>query len=852
MQAFGPYPDKVVIDFEEKKINEGPLLLTGDTGAGKTAIFDAICFALFGSSSGGSRKDDALRSDYADDSIKTYVELEFYYNSKLYTIKRCPGYERARKDGKKGTTKENPSVEFEKDGISYTKIPNANKAIIELLGVNDNQFKQIVMLAQGEFTKLIEAKVSDTTMLFRQIFNTDIYGIVMEQLKNQNSKLDNEYDNTNKLINAERDRLDEKYASFDDKALLEELEKDIKIDDEELKETFKKKEEANALWQSLNTQLTNQNDINTKLTDLAGKKKELQELKNNHPNIDNDRIRRNYNRDVAKDIFNILDNIDKNNSAIENNNKRITELNKLLSDIKNTLENRKEEFKIIDTYNEENQKLNDLLNDNKNYLNDLNNAKDTKDEIVSNKELYDKEKEKYENAEKQLSQLQDAYYFDICSNIASELKDNEPCPVCGSTHHPNIAKNHGEVVSKEMVETKQKEVNELLRQYTDYETKRNEAIKQLEKSNMVKVDLPLEISKCIEKKNNLEKQINDLKNTYITLKAEHDKFNSDLTKYITELKGKEENNTTLSDTVKADKTKLDKIYSDNNTNYEHYKQLYLSDIEYKKLDKDVSDFDSKHDEYVTTINTLSELVEGKSFVDTKQLKIDCDNAEKQFKDLDLKYNDFNVKLSGIKDIKVRIKKAYDSNVALLEQLKIMNKLSGVANGDGATEYLIKPKMTFENYIQSYYLDFVLAEANNKLLQMSDSRYELIKKIEPDTKKEKLGIAFVVYDAYSESERRINDLSGGEKFKVALSLALGISDFISMNAGGIKMDSLFVDEGFGSLDKDSLDKAVKVLRDISVNGKLVGIISHVKDLADAIDKQIVVKKQRKGSSVEIIA
>jgi len=851
MQAFGPYADKVEIDFENNNINEGLLLFTGDTGAGKTSIFDAICFALYGESSGGYREKDSFRSDYADNDLQTFVELEFYYNEQLYKIIRGPKYSRKKKKGD-GITIESAFVRFEKDGIKYDDIKTANDAIRDLLGVNINQFRQIVMLAQGDFTKLIIADSDETTELFRKIFNTEIYGLIMEDLKRQYLEVKDDYEDKINAIDNERKDLDDKYVSLDNKTLLDELEKDINEYKNNLEILEKQKEEKNNQWSDLKTSLAIQEDINKKINELNNNKKELQLLKDNNPDIDKDRSRRDYNRDCARDISNALDNIKKNNETIDKNNSLIVELKDKLTLDKQELKKRLDEFKIVDTYNDDNKILINSLNDNKNYYDKLNSAKKIKDNAVLMQSELEKSKAEYDRLSNELQELENAYYFDMCFNVAKQLEDAKPCPVCGSMDHPKIAIKHdGDLVDQDKVKEKQKQVDKIAKTYTSYDTQRKQAIKQLEELGVAGLDLDKEINVVLEDRKIIDSKINDLKKSYEKAKKDLDKLNDSITKAELSLKNKGDNNKSLLENIESENQKLNKIYSNNKTNYEEYLSMYLDDNDYRKLDEQVKKYDDRLINYNVRIENLEKDLVDKKFIETDALSLKCEEAELAFNDVDKKYNDLRSIIIKNDVIFKRIEKEYSSSSALIEKLNALRKLSNIANGSKEDAIKDKARMTFENYIQMYYIDAVLSTANTRLLKMSDDRYELVRKIIPDKANEKLGIAFQVYDYLSDKERNTKDLSGGEKFIVALSLALGISDVISMSAGGIKMNSLFIDEGFGNLDKASLDKAIQALKDISTSGKLVGIISHVEDLANEIEKQVIVKKIARGSDINII-
>ena len=245
IQAFGPFKGKEVIDFESKKINSGLLLISGDTGAGKTSIFDAICFALYGEASVEVRKNNSLRSDFASEDTDTYVELEFYHNNKLYIIKRSPEYYRKSKRGE-GYTKQSPTAEFNINGRNETKSTIVTKEIESLLGLDYKQFHQVCMLSQGEFTKFLLATSEEKTSIFRKIFNTDIYSLLMDKLKDNLYLMQQSFDIIKMNIEKERNKLEIDYSYLSDDELVKKLNEDIKNDSKELKEVKSKRDSLNS------------------------------------------------------------------------------------------------------------------------------------------------------------------------------------------------------------------------------------------------------------------------------------------------------------------------------------------------------------------------------------------------------------------------------------------------------------------------------------------------------------------------------------------------------------------------------------------------------------------------------
>ena len=341
LQAFGPFKDKVVIDFESKKINRGLLLISGDTGAGKTTIFDAICFALYGQTSGKTRTANSLRSDWASPDIDTYVELEFYYKNKLYEIRRSPEYSRRKKNGE-GETKQSPSAEANLDGRIVTKVTEVTKEIEQLIGLDYNQFSQVAMLSQGDFSRFLLASSEEKTTIFRKIFETSFYDLLQSNLKNNmlskkdeieklKDKIDTEKKNLEPIINVFGLSNDETISTLNNK---------IEEDNNTVQTTKKARDKKNDEKTELTTELNNLNKQNQDILKYQKAKKDLDQLISDNPNIKEEKEKYNYNIKVANYITNTLEGLEKDTKSLKDKKEKEKQN-------KNNLEARRKEYKRI-------------------------------------------------------------------------------------------------------------------------------------------------------------------------------------------------------------------------------------------------------------------------------------------------------------------------------------------------------------------------------------------------------------------------------------------------------------------------------------------------------------------------
>lgn len=848
LQAFGPFKDKVVIDFENKKIDKGLLLISGDTGAGKTTIFDAICYALYGQTSGETRTANSLRSDWASPDIDTFVELEFYYKNKLYQVRRSPEYNRKRKNGD-GETRQAPTAEINLDGRIITKVTDVTKEIEKLIGLDYKQFRQVAMLSQGEFTKFLLASSEEKTTIFRKIFGTEFYDILQTKLKANmlskktdieriKDKIDTEKKNLESIIDVFGLSNDETIKTLNDK---------IKEDNDTVLLTKAARDKKNDEKIKLSTELANLIKLNKDILTYQKAKEELDKLLLSNSNIKEEKEKYEYNIKIATFITNLLEGLDKDNKSLEDKKNKDNDNKKNLEIKRKEYNEREEQFKKLDNYSKDvdklNTEINDLLSKSKdydNYLNKVNELnKSLKEyEVISNG--YEKQNTLYEYMRKE-------YYLNISVEIAETLVDGEECPVCGSKNHPKKAIATQCEYTKEDLEIAEKQLKTI-----DNLRKANEAsIEQIRKiisefNISEKVDITLE-------KHKINELLVNKKNEKEILDNEFKKVSLDKQKLASEIKSLEDNIEIYSDDIKIleeniknYKIKLDRMYEENNTNYDDYISKKLDKYQLGELRTKIEFFDNTKKELESTIKILELEVKDKKIVDVSEKEKNLNVIIEEYKKFDDLYTSLNASLEKLKFSTRNIEKYLEDSKKIQNEYNIVKVLSDTANGS----LIGKQRITFENYVQSYLMQAVLVEANKRLIKMTDSRYELKRK-EIETKMNvKTGLDFSIFDSYTGKERDVASLSGGEKFKASLALALGLSDAISNNRGGIKIDSLFIDEGFGSLDSESLNHALNILSDLSGNDKLVGVISHVSELMSRIDNKILVNKTNTGSVVNI--
>lgn len=911
MSAFGPYAGEVTLDMQ-KLGKSGIYLITGDTGAGKTTIFDAISYALYGEASGNYRENTTLRSKYASADTPTFVELEFEYNNEIYKINRNPEYPRPNKRGE-GFTKQSANAELVMpDGSVITKIKDVSAKVEEIIGINKNQFSQIAMIAQGDFRKLLNCETNERSKIFRKIFKTEPYHNIeiklsslfnelkrnrekeksgieqyINQLKcNENDTLSIELERAKsgdvliedviklagEIIN--KDTLEYTKTQKNIESINEEIEKinsNIKLYENQeatkkayakasakLEDLKTKRNECEKAYKSAEAQRERLDDLTKKINLINSKMPKYDELKSLENSI-NERTQ----------------SFEKSNNLLKLKQQEITLLEKEIDEKSKALEEVKGADLLVQKLTAQKEEIKKKAEALKELKTEIDRCK-TEQKNLKNAQSFAKSAlDEYGALENEYNQIYIAFFNEQAGIIADELKDGEPCPVCGSTSHPNLARKSENAPSQADVESAQ---NLVKKAQEKADKARDTASALKSRFDEIAANVKSAAKKLFGTDDNVfddyNSNINALKKEYddtlALLKTANEKLNlyQKLDKEIPKIQEKQKSLSDEISTLNTQKASDEAFISENTKRVTSIKSEL--DFESADLAKD------KLKEYTNLSNDIKNAIEKskndfddiKSKYDTqKGTKASLENALKEFKEIDLaSLKEKSLKLNEYKkDVDETAKSLYsriESNKLLVDNISEkrdilkgyddkyvwLKALSETANGDISG----KEKITLETFVQMTYFDSIIRKANIRLLTMSDGQYELVRRSDAETLKKNEGLALDVIDHFNGSSRSVSTLSGGESFMASLCLALGLSDKIQSSNGGIKLDTMFVDEGFGSLDGEALDRALSALTSLSQGNRLVGIISHVDALRDRIDNKIVITKDRTiGSNAQII-
>ena len=917
MSAFGSYAGKNVIDFTGQQ--QGIFLITGDTGAGKTTIFDAITYALYNQTSGGERNGNMMRSQYARPETETYVELEFLYRGQTYCVRRNPDYKitKTLKNGKIREQKVPHSVELTlPDGTVFPEKKNATDAkIIEILGLTVDQFSQIVMIAQGDFLKLLYTKSDERKMIFSKLFRTDIYWKIQENLRRKSMEMDERIQENDRAFEQEKSRIIPLPES--EELPLDELVERLR---ERLKDALKEQNLRRANVEELNKKITKYEEINKLFVSLEKIRQTGKELE----------ARQVESKERRQQIENALK-ADKVLVAEQQNLRQQQEVEQsaqAIAKMAETLANEQEMFETLKTQLQEAeakqkretadiQKKMLALEQSFPSYEALQNARSEEQQAkkvwedlgkTSEESFYKKEagiaalkeqqkrqeqavekaKENWEQtalgaseSAKHYEHMYEAFLKEQAGILAENLSAGCPCPVCGSTIHPDPAKLSDHAVTELEVEQAKKtraaaeEKRDLA--YAAFEAEKTEKQKLAQAVEKEEADFVL--AQTIAKQQRKEAEQNyvslqkiaeqireklvypslaEAKKQYAAMQkalaaAEQEierkrQKVSELAEAMNTLKGQklaeEENQKTAKKlAVKTEKEYAKLLGKSGFVSEETYHHAILPERSRTKLEREEKEYESQCLRQQSEQKLLEKQVSGKTYTDTTELNEQLKAEKQALKEAEKTYMELHTAYENDRSVLQNCAVYLEKGKKLESEDQVIKSLSKTANGrlSGSA------KIDFETYIQRQYFKQIINEANKRLLTMSNHQFILKLKEEANTgRKTNEGLDLSVYSLVTDSERDVKTLSGGESFLAALAMALGLSDIVERSAGAIHPDMMFIDEGFGSLDAQSRQQAIEVLAELAGDSRMVGIISHVTELKEQIDRKLVVSRTDKGS------
>lgn len=896
MQAFGPYAERTEIDFS--RLGEGGIyIITGATGSGKTSIFDGISFALYGRASGEERSFEEMRCSYSDPSAETFVSLEFEHIGQSYLVRRSPRYERAKARGV-GTTVQNSTAELVlPDGSAITGESKVTAKICEIIGLDRDQYARTAMIAQGDFYKILYASTSERVEIFRKIFSTGNYGELQKRLFEAAKTAEGECMELKKGIEDKIVSVLGKEADLTDfSACFSSAEESLQTGVKEWSEAKEKIAELTARRDVLRAALEKEEAyIKAKnqlaaaeerrkalAVERAGAEEELKKLALKEDEraaavafiTSSEAKRELYLKKNAltekaaalqKEIISCAESEKNLSGLIEKQKEFQAEYKKELSSLENA---RAEQVDLRHRKDNAEKRLGDIVG-----AEEILSRTTTLTAAVAQKaKFFSLAEEKRAAASAEYERGYSAFLKNQAGILAEELKEGTPCPVCGAVHHPAKAVREVEAPSAERLkELKEKK-----------ERTEKDARTLSEQSGALRAALEAECKNFIaatKKISDADVTLKEAADFLKSAKAEAEENLKDISASLSAAEKKEKRYSALSVAVADCEKYINSYTADKEA--AAFKRGALENekakadgglLEIKTDFPDLKAFDSalkEKREFVTSFDGAKSAAEKKlaacsgeiSSLDGRKKTLEealsssaepkADTAaalravEKEIEELtdkkELTRSKNREKKAAIEFLAERLPE-YEKSLAALKTAK---SLSDLANGSIAG----KSKIKIETFVQMRCFDRVLLRANMRLESMTGGEYTLVRR--ESSSASSMGLELDILDNYKLTRRDVGTLSGGESFMASLALALGLSDEVQSSKGGVRIDSMFLDEGFGTLSDEALNGAVNTLSSLSDGRISIGVISHVKELERRIDKKIVVTKTPSGSSVKII-
>lgn len=863
--GWGPYRGKQEIDFRGLE-RRGLFLIAGPTGAGKTTIFDALTYALYGSMSGELREKTSVRSDFADMDTPTYVELVMTHGGETYKIYRNPEYLRPRKRSEGLAKEKEKAVLTEPDGTVLSGSSEVTRRVQELLRLDYRQFKQLSMIAQGEFARLLSAPSAEKTRIFREIFGTDLYERIAASLKGKASgayrqvmecrhKMDEDIDMLARdcVFDQMRGQKWEELTltgSYYYEGIIDFLQEEAASARKMWKESkaahAKKEEEAllcagrlaqaqrvQSLFEKLEKETEKRNCLKEQTKEMECEEKRL--------HIQEAAAQLQAGEAQVKSAAEYLDRLVKLHQAAGEEIRQLTERRNREAAfyrdqeaVKTGYELEKSRAALRKQYGEVCEKHAEL-----------------EMELCKFQEVYLKAEQEEEKEKAVFEQAEKAYRHSIAGILGEELAEGVPCPVCGSIHHPAPAMREKQMPDEKQVrdlkrvyEEKQKKRIALHGKTAACAARREELKKQME-------ELEGELGRLAEK----EKEIPASVLHYIAAHQE-EQFQKQLADYERDMAvlSEKEKNLKEQEEELAEKRRsfqaLSEEFADRRKKAgfkeeKDYREALAGEAERERLRRKIQDYRQSCRTNEEMLRHLREETANVQREDVQMLETLLGelNAQKA-----LLFEEQMKLGTGYKSIETGLRSLQEKQQLLdrlMKEYSLLKDLDDAANGNN------KKRLVFEQYVLASYFESILNAANIRLRLMSGGRYELRRTSRVSDGRSKDNLEIEVLDYYTGKYRSVKTLSGGESFKASLALALGMSDMVQAGSGGIRVEALFIDEGFGSLDGESVEQACLTLQSLVEKDRLIGIISHVPELSERIESQIRVHKTSTGSNIEVM-
>lgn len=905
IQAFGPYADRTVLDFEELGA-QNIFVITGPTGAGKTTIFDAMCYALYGKAT-GERSEKGLRSDFVqeEDNRITEVIFRFAVRGAVYEIRRQPaqrlqklrgsGYKDGEHEAELRCVNDDPALD---QFAPLTRLNEVEKKIEEILGLNYDQFRKIVMIPQGEFRRFLSASTSEKQEILQKLFGTQIYEQVQNDLAGRAKDLENSYKEQKTCLQTQL-----KQIQPGDNVALQQLTLDTQAYDrapqilellaahmQDVKARMDAAKVQHAQYQEKQTALQQKLEeagrVQEKWNQLY-KLKEQQQILAQKAAIMKQKentLQAALKAQPLEVIAQACITQEKAIAQLEQNIRQdMAALNKMQQELNRFAlrANAAEVFEKQQTEIAEKEAQRDLLlkqyNEMKAY-GKLHNSVQQEEKTVQ------QQANRVARQEETIRNLRQQQILQLGASLAANLQEGMPCPVCGSVHHPSVNRHAGQGVSDAMIAEAEQELQTLRTAYqrqagvlANYQGQMEQAAAALkdivqhfmpEQQNDAVISVAV-LKQCMqtitEAGTSIRKELDTLKaqqetqlqilgwNTvpddWQTHLQQMQKQHSDMQLAYSARQGAQEANKTQ---LEQNHVQMEELSVQWRTQWQQYfetekayqdARAHIGQI--PLLQQDCTAYQQQVAGNAEAIVRYETELAAEQPVNQQALKQELSQLSETMTAIVRQQERMQQELTQNQRVHTEASGILQNIAAIAEQHTLVKRLADLSRGSNDW------KMSFETYVLVTYFLQVLEMANQRLLKMTGGRYYFLRHTEAGDKRKAAGLDLDIMDNYTGRARAVNSLSGGEGFKASLALALGLSDTVQHTAGGMELNTIFIDEGFGTLDGDSLESTIQCLLELQQHGRLVGVISHVADLKERIPAWLVVTASDKGSSAQFV-
>lgn len=865
--AFGPFAGTERVDFT--RLSDGLFLVAGDTGAGKTMVFDAICYALFGeaSGSGGRAREARFRSDYADAATDTYVQFRFLHAGQEVEIRRVPGYERAARRGG-GLVTQQPRADLRNltTGAVCSGVGEVTREVVRMLGMDAGQYAQTAMIAQGEFLRILLASSEERTRIFRRVFGTHLYARIAEGASEHASRANREVDAARQAYEgiARRAVLDdpdaqESLAGAPDRAqdLLELVNRCAARDEAALQQVAARSEALQAERMALARAMAEAQAVNRSLDELAAARAGLDALALQAGSME--ALRGQAERARAAQA------VQPEAAAEQTERRRLAALEadvarrgKAAGDAAAAaaacaaaFAQAEQDMQAMPALQADIAQLNGVLPD-------FAKAADAQRAYDDAAAAAQRAVAAHQRAQLAHAALSAAYLMDQAGILADALAPGQPCPVCGSTEHPAPARHVAGAPDKQALDRAQRQLDQA-QQTAQRAAQQAHAALQTQELLLSALgealggtpdagQLPALLRQTEQRLADAQQRAQQLAQAHAQALRAHQGAQRDQATADSLLAQAEQardgQQAALAQAQAAFAAALARQgFADENA----WRAARMDEEPLRRAEKAIRAHETEAARLRGDLERLRPLCEGRVRADTA--------GQQQRQDA------LAAQLSALHGQEMALHARATANRAVAGDLGgVTERLSRAAHAaqvaqdlwllvDGRPKAAGARRITFENYILTFYFRRVIAAANLQLRGMSDGRYALVSR-EDAAGARRTGLDLDVRDAHTGKARSVHSLSGGESFIASLALALGFAEVMRAGAGAAGPGTLFIDEGFGTLDDETLARALTTLAALAAGDRQVGVISHVAALKDAIDSRILIEKRATGSHIHV--